>query len=274
MAILDYQPSIWLDALELAEHQIPDALVLEGTWWRETATRNRLALLSNVRELNFPDMYIGDIDGASVVYCCAYGAARAVEPAHVFAQLGTPLLIQIGTCGTLDVNASTGTVVLPEDCAARDGVSQHYGAGEYVSTHPDWVARAELLLQAQDRTVKRAHHLTWPSLFAQSNAMCNAWIDEGFLSIDMETATVAAVADHFNVSCVSLLSVWDALPHGRTFMDPLDAQDAARLARSNEVVFENIHSKYKTTVQTRSKYEYNNQISFIGIIGNNDATGC
>ena len=238
MAILDYPSTIWLEALELPQDQIPDALILEGTWWRETATANRLARLSNVRELNFPDMFIGEYEGTSVAYCCAYGATRAVEPAHIFAQLGTPLMVQIGTCGTLDVHAGTGTVVLPESCAARDGVSQIYGAGDTARTTPHWVSQAEALLHKENITTNRTRHLTWPSLFAQSDVMCAEWIREGFLSIDMETSTVAAVAHYFGVECVSLLSVWDALPHGRTFLDPLNEEDAAKLKRSNEVVFQ------------------------------------
>jgi len=238
MAILDYPSIIWQEALNLSTDQIPQALILEGTWWRKKATKNRLSRLSNVKELEFPDMFIGDFHGVSVVYCCAYGAARAVEPAHIFGQLGTPLLIQIGTCGTLDVNASTGTVVLPQSCAARDGVSPIYGAGDTVYTSEDWVSKAEALLHAGNILTTRTKHLTWPSLFAQSDAMCDRWTEEGFVSIDMETSTVAAVADYFGVSCVSLLSVWDALPHGRTFMDPLSKEDADRLKRSNEVVFD------------------------------------
>lgn len=238
MAILDYQPQIWRDALDLPKGSEPIALILEGTWWRASATENRLSHLSNVRELNFPDMYMGEWAGRPVAYCCAYGAARAVEPAHIFAQMGTPLLIQIGTCGTLDVNASTGMVVLPEVCEARDGVSQLYGAKETVNTSAEWVARAESHLHKQDVQTARARHLTWPSLFAQSDEMCQGWIEEGLLSIDMETSTVVAVADYFGVSAVSMLSVWDALPHGRTFMDPLSTEDAARLKRSNEKVFE------------------------------------
>jgi len=238
MAILDYPSTIWKDALELSSEQIPAALILEGTWWRQTATESRLAKLSNVRELNFPDMFIGEYEDVNVAYCCAYGAARAVEPAHIFGQMGTPLLIQIGTCGTLDINTGTGVVVLPESCAARDGVSQYYGAGETVNTSALWVTRAETLLHEQQVETSRAKHLTWPSLFAQSDVMCDAWASEGFISIDMETSTVAAVADHFDVSCVSLLSVWDALPHGRTFMDPLSEVDANKLKRSNEIVFQ------------------------------------
>ena len=238
MAILDYSGDIWREALGIPQGREPSALILEGTWWRETATGNRLAKLSDVRELAFPDMFAGSWNGVDVVYCCAYGAARAVEPAHIFAQLGTPLLIQIGTCGTLDPQASTGKVILPETCAARDGVSQHYRAGETVRTDAHWLQRAERHLNDRAVETQRAYHLTWPSLFAQSDEMCDGWAAEGLLSIDMETSTVAAVADYFGVKAVSMLTVWDALPHGRTFLDPLEPDDAARLKRSNEQVFD------------------------------------
>lgn len=238
MAILDYSSDIWRSALDMPKGAEPDALILEGTWWRETATKARLSHLDNVRELDFPDMFIGEFNDTKIAYCCAYGAARAVEPAHIFAQMGTPLLIQIGTCGTLDVAASTGMVMLPEECHARDGVSQYYGAGNTVHTDAGWVQRAEHLLAEQEISTMRAKHLTWPSLFAQSDEMCKGWIDEGLLSIDMETSTVVAVADYFGVSAVSMLSVWDALPHGRTFMDPLSQDEAASLKRSNEVIFD------------------------------------
>ncbi|MDA8586670.1 hypothetical protein N9L47_10460 [Rhodobacteraceae bacterium] len=254
MAILDYQQDIWRQALDMPKGDEPAALILEGTWWRETATKNRLAHLSNVRELNFPDMFIGEVNGVSVVYCCAYGAARAVEPAHIFAQIGTPLLIQIGTCGTLDATASTGTVILPETCGARDGLSQHYGAGAFVTTTPSWVARAEAELSSHRVEVTRAKHLTWPSLFAQSDAMCDEWAAEGFLSIDMETSVVVTVAGKYDVDVVSMLSVWDALPHGRTFMDPLEPEDAARLKRSNELVFDVALTLAAETGGTMSKH--------------------
>ncbi|WP_419909172.1 hypothetical protein [Hoeflea sp.] len=238
MAILDYSDTIWRQALGIPAGQEPAALILEGTWWREAASENRLSKLSDVRELAFPDMFAGSWNGVEIVYCCAYGAARAVEPAHIFAQLGTPLLIQIGTCGTLDPEASTGKVILPETCAARDGVSQHYRAGETVRTDAHWLQRAEHHLNRRDVETQRARHLTWPSLFAQSDEMCDGWAAEGLLSIDMETSTVVAVADYYGVKAVSMLTVWDALPHGRTFLDPLEPEDAARLRRSNEQVYD------------------------------------
>lgn len=238
MAILDYDDQIWRDALGMPDGQEPDALILEGTWWREAATAARLALLEDVRELAFPDMFLGTWNGLRIAYCCAYGAARAVEPAHIFAQMGTPMLIQIGTCGTLDMDVSTGMVALPESVAARDGVSQYYGAAETVFTAPELVDLAQARLAARDVGTARTKHLTWPSLFAQSDEMCADWTQEGLISIDMETSAVIAAGDRYGARVLSMLSVWDALPHGRTFMDPLEPEDAARLTRSNEIVFE------------------------------------
>ncbi|OAN76362.1 hypothetical protein A8B78_02435 [Jannaschia sp. EhC01] len=238
MAILDYSDTIWRNALGMPRGQEPDALILEGTWWRETATASRLDLLEDVRELPFPDIFVGTWHGLTIAYCCAYGAARAVEPAHIFAQMGTPVLIQIGTCGTLNMAVSTGMVALPESCAARDGVSQYYGAGETVFAAPDLVDLAHARLIARDVQPARTRHLTWPSLFAQSDEMCAGWTREGLVSIDMETSAVIAVGDRFGAKVLSMLTVWDALPHGRTFMDPLEPDDAARLSRSNAEVFE------------------------------------
>jgi len=238
MAILEYTDQHWRDALGIKRGQEPAALIMEGTWWRETATKSRLDYLENVRELAFPDMFIGSWQGIDIAFCCAYGAPRAVEPAHVFSQLGTPLLIQIGTCGSLDHDASTGVVALPEEVLARDGVSQHYGAGPSVYTDPGLVKAAERALTARDVPTQRTRHLTWPSLFAQSDEMCDGWTQEGIATIDMETSAVAAVGTRFGARTVSMLTVWDQLFAGRTFNDPLPEADMDKLRRSNRLVFE------------------------------------
>ena len=59
MAILDYPADIWREALDLPPGKEPQALILEGTWWRKSATENRLAKLDDVRELSFP----GNVSG-------------------------------------------------------------------------------------------------------------------------------------------------------------------------------------------------------------------
>jgi purine-nucleoside phosphorylase len=238
MAILDLAPTVWHDALEIAQGQEPAALILEGTWWRERATKSRLARLTDVRETAFPEMYLGRWNGVSVAYCCAYGAARAVEPAHVFAQMGTPLLIQIGTCGAVDGSLQTGTVMVPDTVCGRDGVSQHYSSNAVLTMDQRASVQARGLLARWGVPTAEGAHLTWSSLFAQSDAYCATWMTEGLRTVDMEAAAVAAVAARFGRQAVALLTVWDALAEGKSFLDPLSDAQAKALARADAMIFD------------------------------------
>ncbi len=238
MAVLDVDRKVWDAALDAALPDVPDVLILEGTWWRADATRSRLSRLREVTELPFPDMHVGRHGDAVVAYCCAYGAARAVEPAHVFTQCGTPLVIQIGTCGVLVPGIAPGDVAVPLAAVARDGVSHHYGAGPEVSFDAGWRARAAEILRDGGAQVHETRHLTWPSLFAQSDAMCAGWAAEGLQTVDMEAAAVAAVAARFGAACITLLATWDQLDEGRTFLDPLSEEAADALRRANVATYE------------------------------------
>ena len=197
MAILDFGKSVWEESLGEELGGIPDLLILEGTWWRERACETRLDHLTSVRELPFPDIFVGSYKGARVAYCCAYGAARAVEPSQIFAQLGTPLTIQIGTCGVLTPGIAAGSVTIPRKARALDGVSQFYGSGDVVEFSPEFSQRADQLLRDAGCQTLDTRHITWPSLFAQSEDMCADWAKEGMQTVDMEATAVAAVATKY-----------------------------------------------------------------------------
>ena len=126
-AVMDLGADEWLAALGMDTPDIPRAVIMEGSWWREQRTAWRLSLLDNVRELAFPDMFHGLWQGIPVVYSCVYGAPRAVELAHLFGVLGTPRMVMIGTCGALDPALATGDVVVPSIAVAREGVAHLYG---------------------------------------------------------------------------------------------------------------------------------------------------
>ncbi|PPR22505.1 MAG: hypothetical protein CFH38_01161, partial [Alphaproteobacteria bacterium MarineAlpha10_Bin1] len=61
------------------------------------------AITDKIEELTkqFPNMYLGSYHNQTILFCCAYGAPRAVEPVHIFGSMGTPTVIQIGSCGGL-----------------------------------------------------------------------------------------------------------------------------------------------------------------------------
>jgi nucleoside phosphorylase len=195
-------------------------------------------MLDHVTETAFPDIFTGRHGNARIAYACAYGAARAAEVAHVCAQAGTPLIIQIGTCGALQPGIGTGAVAIPRDALARDGVTPTYGGGDLIALDGAWGDAAADILIARGVSVTRGPHLTWTTLFAQSDALCAGWTAEGIATVDMETAAVAAVGARFGAKTIALLAVWDILGEGRTFLDPVDADEARALALANAATWD------------------------------------
>ncbi|MCE2528999.1 MAG: hypothetical protein J4G11_03935 [Acidimicrobiia bacterium] len=237
-AVMDLSRDEWMGALGIPEADVPHAVILEGSWWREQRTAWRLSRLEDVRELAFPDMFLGYRQGRPVVYSCVYGAPRAVEPAHLFGVLGTPRMVMIGTCGALHAGLSTGDVVVPSVAVAREGVAHLYGASDTVEADPSLSGLGRRRLMERNIRAADSLHLSWVSIFAQSGAMVSAWRDHGYGSVDMEAATLYAVARSSGFAATALLVVWDQLDQDRSFLDPLTEAQQARLDAANEAVFD------------------------------------
>ena len=228
----------WLQAVGLAPPEVPRLLVLEGSWWRRERNTMRLAYLDNVRELNFPDLYWGQYRGVPLVFCCAYGAPRAVEPVHIFGSVGTPVVVQIGSCGGLQPQIQTGDIVLPERAVVGEGASRYYSGCPAPSATLALVGRLQRWLSAKGFTVHRGTQFSSSSLFAQPPQRVRGWREAGYLGVDMETSAVLTVAKHFGMEAASLLFVWDELLKGRTFLDTFSPEEQERQRRANRVIFE------------------------------------
>ena len=67
--------------------------------------------------------------------------------------------------------------------------------------------------------------------------MYKKWNKEGYLSVEMETATTVAAAKQYDVDALSMVVVWDELTAGRRFMDPMTKEALKELSLSNEYIF-------------------------------------
>jgi uridine phosphorylase len=228
----------WRTALGLQADEVPEVVVLEGSWWRRERNAQRLALLDDVRELAFPEFHLGRHHGVPVAYSCAYGAPRAVEPVHVFGELGTPLVVQIGSCGGLQPHVSTGDIVLPERATIGEGASQYYGGHGFSEATPALVDAAAEAFARRGLRAHRGSHVTTSALLAQPPALLGDWHRAGHLAVDMETSAVFSAARHFGMEAVSLLFVWDELLRGRSWLDPFPAGERAAQDRANAALMD------------------------------------
>ncbi|MCB9457058.1 MAG: hypothetical protein H6671_13805 [Anaerolineaceae bacterium] len=237
-SIMEIKAEEWLAAMGLAPQDVPDVVIVEGSWWRAQRTEWRLGYLRDVRELKFPDIFWGRWKDRKIGFCMAYGAPRTVEIIHLFGVLGTKLAVQIGTCGGLQAHLKPGDIILPDVAICREGVAHMYGAPDAVLGSSQWLETAQQRLKARGHTTYRGTHVTWSSLFTETPQMMEAWHKAGYLSVEMETATTYAVARHFNMPAVSMVVVWDDLTRGRRFLDPLPPGGQEALDNSNQAVYE------------------------------------
>lgn len=230
-------PEGWRALLGLTPDQVPRLLVLEGTWWRERALAHRLPLLTDVRETGMPDLRWGRRDGVPVAYCPTYGAARAVEPVHVLGLCGTPLAVQVGSCGGLQPGVHTGDVVVPLTAVIGEGASQYYGGQGSSAADPVLAATAARGLRERGHTVHEGPAVTTSALLAQPAELLAGWSARGLLGVDMETSAVFSAAAAAGVRAASMLFVWDELPH-RSWTDAFSAEERAAQAGAEQAVFE------------------------------------
>ncbi|MCC6790277.1 MAG: hypothetical protein IT336_01255 [Thermomicrobiales bacterium] len=209
----------WLRFLEIDAGRIPHALILRGTRNLRSRYEAYAALFEDVLEIGSPnglfeDVFIGRRNGVEVGYASVYGPAMASEVAHLFGALGTRLVIQAGVCGGLADGMEAGDLVAPRWAGCGDGASGCYLPGveriDASAALVDWCASA-----ARERA--RVHDgpvWTTAALLAEGDAEIDAWHRAGYAAADLETAATFAVAEHFGMQRVSLLTVFDNPRHG------------------------------------------------------------
>lgn len=228
----------WWRVVGLGADQVPDLVVVEGSWWRRDREAQRLAVLTDVRELAAPDWWWGRWNGRRVVYACLYGAARAVEPVHILGQLGTRMVAVIGSCGGLQPQVLPGDLVLPTEVTVAEGASAAYGGGATAHATPRLVSAAQAAARRRELTVHTGRHLTTEVLLRQPPSLVAGWSAAGHLGVDMETSAVFSAAAWAGLECVSVLHAWDQLLAGRSWTEPLPPRDAARRLAAEAQLFE------------------------------------
>ena len=236
----DLTKSDWLASLDLAEESIPRVLLLRGTRNLRRHYLRHAALFDAVVEIGSPnalfeDIFIGRREGRAVGYASVYGGSMASEITHVFGALGTRIVIVTGVCGALGDGIEAGDLIAATHAGCGDGASQCYFPGrETVSASPGLLS--SLLEMASEPAAVRSGPLwSTAALLAEGGAEIDLWHRQGYIAVDMETAAAFAVAEHFGMQRLSLLSVFDNPREGAHLALTERDKDVAR-ARSEEAM--------------------------------------
>ena len=204
----------WLSLLNIPENRIPTVLVLRGTRNLKVNYAKHSTFFSDIFEVGSPngifeDVLIGSYKNIDVGYASVYGDAMASEVTHLFGVLGTSLVIQTGCCGALTDNIQAGDLVCVTSAHCGEGAAQYY-----LPQTQEINASLELIESIfSSHTASVAMHKgriwTTSALLAEGTAEIQDWSHQGYIAVDMETASTFAVAEYFGMQRLSLLFAFD-----------------------------------------------------------------
>ena len=143
-----------------------------------------------------------------------FGIGGPVTAAVVeeFATLGTEVFVVLGGAGTLQPGVTGRDAVVVEAAIRDDGTSHHYlEPSRTVSADPALTERLATAAEPLAETTYRGESWTIDAFYRETRPEVDHYAESGVLTVEMEAATVFAVARYRGVDAGALLTVYDSL---------------------------------------------------------------
>jgi DeoD family purine-nucleoside phosphorylase len=133
------------------------------------------------------------------------GPSAAIVIAEL-ADLGARTLLRVGTCGALHNSLALGELLIASQALATDGTSRALGAGARVAASPDLLDR---LIAAAGQDARHGPVVSSDLFYDGREGTELDWLADGALAVEMETATLFALAARRGLEAGSVLIVSD-----------------------------------------------------------------
>jgi DeoD family purine-nucleoside phosphorylase len=152
------------------------------------------------------------------------GPSAAIVIAEL-ADLGARTLLRVGTCGALDASLELGELLVATEALSADGTSRALGAGDRVAADPGLLGR---LLDAAGPEGPHGPVVSSDLFYDSPDGSEERWRAQGARAVEMETATLFALAARRGLRAGCALIVSDTVLPGRRRIDTEALHDAER----------------------------------------------
>ncbi len=210
-AILIFDDGIWHDFILKQATTVP-------------VKNARGRTLNNYRQLKYQD------ENILLVYPATGGAGAAIDLELVIAS-GIKNIVSFGTCGVLDKNIPKNSLIIPTAAIREEGVSYHYLADS------DEIAISQNFIDIIKDNVKKSglnHYLgkiwTTDAVYRETNNKLKLMKLKNCIAVDMELASLLAVAQFRGVNLASFLIADDNIDNGKETVSPAKPETILNLA--------------------------------------------
>ncbi len=127
-------------------------------------------------------------------------------------QFGIKKFISIGEAGTLQKDLKIGEIIVCNKAIRDEGVSYHYlKPSKYAYASKTIVNKITSLLQKQNISFKVGSTWTMDAIYRQTKAEIKKFQREAVLTVEMEIATIFAIAQYRKIEAGAILTISDSL---------------------------------------------------------------
>jgi DeoD family purine-nucleoside phosphorylase len=146
-------------------------------------------------------------DGQSLtIQSTGMGGPSAAIVIAELADLGARTLLRVGTCGALHGSLALGELMIASQALAADGTSRALGAGARVTPSPGLLGR---LIAAAGPDARHGPVVSSDLFYDGREGAELDWLADGALAVEMETATLFALATRRGLEAGAVLIVSD-----------------------------------------------------------------
>ena len=126
--------------------------------------------------------------------------------------MGVKRFVMLGSCGALNHEITAGHIIVPESAVRDEGTSYHYlPAAEEVNLKPHCVEAVCKAFESLDAPYVRTKTWTTDAFYRETRDKVNKRLSQGCAVVEMECASMAAVAEFRSVDFAQFLWAADSL---------------------------------------------------------------
>jgi purine-nucleoside phosphorylase len=160
------------------------------------------------------------LNGKIYWFTIAYGGTLLSEWVHLACLWGSQTNIVVGDCGGLLREANAHDIVVPTFAYANESATRMYEPEANCRHYADEQISRQLMKRLEDKhKIWNGPTVTCQAMLAETREDIERWSSEGYYGVEMESATVFAVSNHFKRKTAAVLGITDNLIQEKTNHD-------------------------------------------------------
>jgi purine-nucleoside phosphorylase len=139
------------------------------------------------------------------------GGPSAAIVISELADLGARRMLRVGTCGALEPGLALGEMLVATEAIPADGTGRALGGEDPIPARPGLLAALSASAGTGDAIAVHSGPVVSTDLFYDRRGLERGWRDAGALAVEMEAATLFALAATREFDAAALLVVSDLI---------------------------------------------------------------